>query len=227
MMDWIGQIALGTALTLVLALTTLPFGLSLGLMVGLAARSRTAGVRAASAAFTTAFRGLPELLTLIVVYYGGQDLLNGASMALGMSRTIEISPFGAGVLSLGLVFGAFSSEVFRGALAAVSKGQNEAAAVLGLSRLATFRDVIMPQVWRAALPGLSNVWIVMLKDTSLVSVIALNDLMRAASNAVTSTKQPFEFYGAACLIYLALTSASSIVLRRLEFSAGRGYLARS
>ncbi|ESZ26535.1 ABC transporter permease subunit [Mesorhizobium sp. L2C067A000] len=222
-MNWAGQIASGTILTVGLALATLPVGLLFGLVLALASRSEKLCPRVVAAVYSTVFRGLPELLTLIVIYYGAQELLNQFADEIGIDGFGEISPFAAGVFSLALVFGAFSAEVFRSALNSIASGQAEAAQVIGLNRFQTFKDVIAPQMLRAAMPGLSNTWIVLLKDTSLVSIIALNDLMRTTSLAVSSTKQPFEFYGAACIIYLLLTTVSERTAGVLETRLSRGY----
>jgi His/Glu/Gln/Arg/opine family amino acid ABC transporter permease subunit len=222
-LDWAGQIASGTILTVGLAFATLPVGLLLGLLLALASGSRNLGLRSFAAVYSTVFRGLPELLTLILIYYGAQELLNRAADHVGVDGFGEISPFAAGVFSLALVFAAFSAEVFRSALNSIPSGQAEAAQVVGLNRFQAFRDVIAPQMLRAAMPGLSNTWIVLLKDTSLVSIIALDDLMRTTGLAVSSTKQPFEFYGIACIIYLLLTTVSERAAGIIETRLSRGY----
>ncbi|MEO1264638.1 MAG: ABC transporter permease subunit [Pseudomonadota bacterium] len=218
---WGDELLLGALLTITLALTTLPFGLALGFLVALAKNSDEPSLVANGTIFTTIFRGLPELLTLFLVYYGGQPILQAAWSALG-GGYIEISPFVAGVIALSLVLGAFSSEVFLAAMRAIPKGQDEAGAALGLTRFQGLRLIQLPQIIRIALPGLSNLWLVLLKDTSLVSVIALNDLLRQTNIAVGSTKQPFLFYAVACLIYLTLSLVSSIGLTRIETWADKG-----
>ena len=224
---WGDEIAAGAWLTLRLALATLPFGLALGFLVALARNTsaRTPAfilLRAAANAYTTVFRGLPELLTLFIIYYGGQILLQSLADLVVEGAYVEVSSFLAGMVALGLVFSAFASEVFLGALRAVSVGQIEAARALGLNRWLTLRFVVVPQLWRYALPGLGNLWLVLLKDTSLVSVIALPDLLRQTNVAVGVTKEPFFFYLVACLIYLLMSIASSVVLQALEARAYRG-----
>ena len=136
--------------------------------------------------------------------------------------TVNVSGFAAGTVALSLVFGAFATEVLRGAILAVPKGQLEAARAIGMSRALLIRRILIPQVWRFALPGLGNLWLNLVKDTSLVSVIALDELMRKAGIAVGVTKQPFLFYGAACALYLAVTGVSMIVFARAERWASRG-----
>ncbi|MDF2994459.1 MAG: transporter permease subunit [Xanthobacteraceae bacterium] len=220
---WGDDILKGALVTIQLALATLPVGLAIGLFVALAKDSRSAIARGLGNLYTTVFRGLPELLTLFIVYYGGQMLLTRIAGMFVEGAAIEVNQFVAGVAALGLVLGAFSSEVFLAAIRSVPRGQKEAAAALGLKPWQSFRKVVFPQLWRVALPGLSNNWLVLLKDTSLVSVIAITDLMRQTSIAVGVTKQPFFFYLVACLIYLVFSMLSSAVFTRAEARASRGY----
>ncbi|WEK49195.1 MAG: ABC transporter permease [Candidatus Kaistia colombiensis] len=218
---WGGQLLSGTWLTIRLALSTLPFGLALGLLMALAKRSRNRWWRAFGNAYTTIFRGLPELLTIFIVYFGGQIALQKI-VSLFSDAPVEINGFVAGMVALGVVFSAYASEVFLGAFNNITRGQYEAAYALGLRPGATLRLVIVPQLVRLALPGLANLWLILLKDTALVSVIALEDLLRKTSIAVRVTKEPFLFFGVACLIYLALSMVSSIGIAAIERWANRG-----
>jgi polar amino acid transport system permease protein len=214
---WSHQLALGAAMTVGLALATLPFGLALGLAAALAKDSKSAVLRAAGETYTTVFRGLPELLTLFLIYFGAQILFRNAGFA------IEISPFAAGMIALSLVFGAYSSEVLLAALRGVERGQIEAARSFGMPPALMFRRVKAPQMLRLALPGLGNNWLVLLKDTSLVSVIALDDLLRMTKIAVQSTREPFEFYAVACALYLGMTAVSTLLIARVERFAAKGW----
>ncbi|WP_134497877.1 ABC transporter permease [Microvirga pakistanensis] len=220
---WGAALAAGTLVTLTLALATLPVGIFLGLVVALMARSRSPRARAAATVFTTVFRGLPELLTLLIVYYGGQILIQRLMASMGYEGQLQINAFLAGVVAFGLVLAAFSSEVWVGALNTIARGQYEAGSALGLSRWLTFRLVVFPQLMRAALPGLSNNWLTLLKDTSLISTISLVDLMRQTNLAVGATKQPIVFYLAACVIYLLLSAGSGLAFTVLERRANRGH----
>lgn len=220
---WGHLLALGTATTLALALATLPFGLAMGLAAALAKDSKRAWLRGLSEIYTTLFRGLPELLTLLLIYYGSQILTQNLASASGLPIELNLSPFWAGVIALSLVFGAYSSEVLLAALHGVDRGQIEAAKSFGMSPALVFRRVMAPQMFRMALPGLGNNWLSLLKDTSLVSVIALGDLLRMASVAVERTRRPFEFYAAACAIYLLMTAVSTLAIARAERAAGRGW----
>ena len=218
---WGDEIATGVWLTVRLALVTLPFGLVVGFFIALAKNAEEPLLRAAANVYTTIFRGLPELLTLFIVYYGGQILLTRAA-ALVYDGYVEVSGFVAGVVALGVVFSAFASEVFLGALRGIGEGQYEAGYALGLTRYKTLRLIILPQLIRLALPGLSNLWMVLMKDTSLVSVIALDDLLRKTNIVVGVTKEPFFFYFVACMIYLTLSVISSIGINRINAWANRG-----
>ena len=213
----------GAAITLSLAVATLPPGLALGLAVAVAQRSGNRALKSLATLFTTVFRGLPELLTLYLVYFGMQTGFQKVWKAFALPGNFEMPPFVAGMIALGLVIAAFSSEVWVGALNSVGSGQGEAARSLGLTAGQCFRRVLLPQVLRVALPGIGNNWMVLLKDTSLVSVITLPDLMYVTSRANVVTKEAFLFFGLASLIYLAFSVVSMAGLDRLEARANRGF----
>jgi len=218
---WGDEILRGTWLTIKLALATLPVGLALGFLVALGLRSQSRIVRGLSAGFSTVFRGLPELLTLFIIFYGGQFVFQLIA-GLFTDASIQANAFLSGMLALGVVFAAYASEVFTAAFNGIAVGQWEGAGALGLHRWQTMRLVIMPQLLRLALPGLANLWLVLLKETSLVQVIALDDLLRMTYNAVGYTKQPFFFYFVACMIYLLLSIVSSFGINAIERWAERG-----
>lgn len=220
---WGDELAAGLLITLQLALVSLPVGLGLAFLAASASLSGVRGLRIAGKSYTTVMRGLPEILTLFVVYNGAGLLLNAlAGWWDPAGGAVEFSPFLAGVIALGLVFGAFAGEVLRGAFQALDPGQVEAGLAAGMSRWQVFKRIKVPQVWRFALPGLGNLWINLLKDTALVSIIALDDLMRMTKVAAGFTKLPFNFYLAACLAYWAMSLASELVLAQLERHANRG-----
>lgn len=222
---WGDEIAYGLLVTVTLALATLPFGLLLGFFLALAKQSREPSIRTAANIYTTIFRGLPELLTLFIVYFGGQILLQKL-IGLFTESYIEINSFFAGMLALGFVFASFASEVFLSAFKGISGGQYEGGYALGLTRSQTMRLVILPQLIRLALPGLSNLWLVLLKDTALVSIIGLADLLRQSGIAAKVSKEAFLFFGVACLIYLVLSIISSFGITAIERWARRGEAAR-
>ncbi len=223
LIQWGPLLLQGAAMTIGLALTTLPIGLAFALAAALAKDSKRAWQRALGETYTTIFRGLPELLTLLLIYYGAQILSRKLAAATGLPIDVNLSPFWAGAAALSLVFGAYASEVLLAALHGVERGQIEAARSFGMSPRLAFRRVIAPQMLRMALPGLGNNWLSLLKDTSLVSVIALNDLLRMSSVAVERTRRPFEFYAIACVLYLLMTALSTLAIARAEKIAGRGW----
>jgi len=213
---WLDEIARGVGVTVSLALVTLPFGLLLGFVIALAKQSSEPSLRTAGNIYTTIFRGLPELLTLFLIYYGVQIGAQQLVNALGINATVNISSFGAGVVALAFVFSSYASEVFLSAFRAIPRGQYEGAYAIGLTHGQTMRLVILPQLVRIALPGLTNLWLILLKDTSLVSAIGLADIIRETSIAARVTKEAFLFFGFACLIYLALAILSSFAIGWIE-----------
>ena len=167
-------------------------------------------------------RGVPELLWVLLIYYGSVSSVQALGEMIGKPG-LEMSPFAAGVLALGLCFGSFDTDVFCGALLSIPRGQREAGLALGLSRKRILWQLVLPQMWRVALPGLGNLYMILMKDTALVSVIGLNEVMRQAQIAVTASKQPFTFFMVAAIIYLSLTVLSMLVLQWFERRANRGF----
>lgn len=223
---WGDQIASGVLVTVSLALATLPLGLLAGFMIALAKQSPEPSLRLAGNIYTTIFRGLPELLTLFLVFYGAQIGLQQLVRFFDPAATIEISAFVAGMVALGAVFSSYASEVFLSAFRAIPNGQYEGGFAIGLTRFQTMRLVILPQLVRIALPGLSNLWLILLKDTALVSVIGLADTIRQTGIAARVTKEAFLFFSIACLIYLVLAMLSSIAFAGIERWARRSEAAR-
>jgi len=223
---WGDEIASGVVVTVSLALATLPLGLAVGFFVALGKQSEERSLRMAANIYTTLFRGLPELLTLFLVYYGAQIGIQQAARAMGATSGVEINSFIAGMVALGAVFSSYASEVILSAFRAIPRGQYEGGYAIGLTGWQTMRLVILPQLVRIALPGLSNLWLILLKDTALVSVIGLSDIIRQTGIAARVTKQAFLFFGVACLIYLALAILSSIAFAAIERWTGRTEAAR-
>ena len=213
----------GAGVTIMLALASAPFGFAAGLLLALMRLSRSRAVRGACEAFTTLFRGIPDLLSLFIVYFGLQAALNWLGHLIAPDRAVTMDAFVAGAISLAVVTAAYSAEVWVAALHAVPPGQREAAEALGLSKRRAFALVTLPQLGRVALPGLGNIWTILLKDTSLISTLAVTDLLRAASEASRSTLRPILFYSAAAGIYLVFSIASGGVQSALERRSNRGY----
>ena len=213
----------GVQVTVLVSLCAAVVAILLGLVGawGKLARSRLANLLAN--AYTTIVRGVPELVLILLVYYGVTILLQRIlSSLLGSEVLIDIDPFTAGVLTLGVIYGAFATEVFRGAFLAIPKGQIEAAHSFGMSRIQTLWRIMLPQVWRFALPGLGNVWLVLIKATALMSVIQLEELLRWSDIGARNTKLPFTFYLTASFIYLGITIVSMLLQHRAEAWANRG-----
>lgn len=205
----------GVWVTLQLALLSLLLGLTLGLLGAGAKLSPVKAWRICAQLYTTLIRGVPDLLLMLLIFYGLQTGLSRLTSELGWAY-IEIDPFSAGVLTLGFIYGAYFTETFRGALLAVPRGQFQAAKALGLTFRQSFVHVIFPQMMRFALPGLGNNWMVLLKATALVSIIGLADLVKVAQTAGKSSQQLLAFLLLAALIYLLLSSVSNLLLRWLE-----------
>lgn len=223
---WLDDIGYGVFITISLALATLPLGLAIGFLVALAKQSGEASLRLAGNIYTTIFRGLPELLTLFLVYFGVQIGVQRLLQMFDPQATIEVNSFVAGMVALGAVFSSYASEVFLSAFRAIPHGQYEGGHALGLSKTQTLRLVVLPQLIRIALPGLSNLWLILLKDTALVSAIGLSDILRQAGVAARVTKQAFLFFGVACAIYLVLAIISSIGIGAIARSVGRREMQR-
>lgn len=221
---WSDEIARGFLITTALALATLPFGLTIGFLLALAKQSEEKTLRLAADIYTTIFRGLPELLTIFMVYFGIQIAIRQFSLALGFEQGIEINAFIAGMMALALVFSSYASEVFLSAFRAIPKGQYEAGDALGLRPRQTMGTIIAPQLIRIALPGLGNLWLILIKDTALISVIGLADIMRQTRIAAGVTKEAFLFFSIACLLYLVLAILSSFVFARIERAAEKAEL---
>jgi His/Glu/Gln/Arg/opine family amino acid ABC transporter permease subunit len=212
----------GAKLTVLVGVSSMFLAILLGLVGAWGKLSRSWLISTIASFYTTVVRGIPELVLILLVYYGVPTLIQDISSSLGLNIIINFNPFIAGVGTIGFIYGAFSTEVFRGAYLAVPKGQIEAARSVGMNSQLTFRRVILPQMWRFALPGLGNVWMVLIKATALMSVIQLPELMRNADIAARSTRMPFTFYFAASVLYLAITIASLIVQQKAETWANKG-----
>ena len=213
----------GMAITAGVAVIALAIALALGL-IGAAAKTRGGKTaRGVAAVYTTITRGTPELLLILLIYFDMQRLLNFARESLGMEDTAVISPFWAGATAIGIIYGGYMTETFRGALLAVPPGQTEAGAALGLKRWRVFWLLTFPQMMRHALPGISNNWLVLLKATALVSVIGdVGDMMKVANDGRRHLREPFTFYLAVACGYLLFTAISGFVFSKLEKRARRG-----
>ena len=211
----------GAMLTLGVALSSLAIALVLGLAGAAARLSRSAFWRAVGTLYTTLVRGVPDLVLMLLVFFGGQIAVNALLQRFG-GDYVDIDPFVAGVLTLGFIFGAYFTETFRGAMLAIPFGQAEAGRAFGMSAWTVLHRITLPQMVRLAIPSFTNNWLVLVKSTALVSVIGLNDMMQKAGQAAGATRRPFTFYLAVGALYLAVTTVSVVALRALERHASRG-----
>ena len=206
----------GTLTTLSVALASLGIALLLGLLGAAAKLARMPLLRGVAMAYTTIVRGVPDLVLMLLIFFGGQIVINTLAAKFGFEGYVDIDPFVAGVATIGFIFGAYLTETFRGALIAIDTGQREAGLAFGMSRVQVFRRITLPQMIRFAIPGFTNNWLVLVKSTAIVSVIGLTDMMHSAGMAAGATREPFTFYLAAGVIYLAITSVSMLGLGALE-----------
>ena len=211
----------GLRLTIGVALLSLAIAVLLGLLGALAKLSANRLARGVAGVYTSVVRGVPDLVLMLLVFFGGQIAVNAIAARLG-AEYVDIDPFIAGVATLGFIFGAYLTETFRGAIMAIAPGQLEAGRAFGLSPWQVFRRITAPQMVRLALPSFTNNWLVLVKSTALVSVIGLNDMMQRAGQAAGNTRQPFTFYLAAGVLYLCITAVSVLLLRALEARTSLG-----
>lgn len=216
------QILEGALLTVGVSLFALVVAIVLGLIGAAAKLSEHRPFVWAATVYTTLIRGVPELVLMLLVFYGGAIGLNALTETLGFSSRIRINPFAAGVFTIGFIYGAYMTETFRGAIMAIPKGQTEAAWAFGMGRFQTFIRITLPQMVRYALPGFTNNWLVLIKATALVSLIGLKDMTYLAKQASAATREPFVFFLFVGALFLVYTSVSLWALRALEkrFSLG-------
>lgn len=217
-----GLILEGAKLTVYVSVCAMMVAMVFGLIGALSKLSGNRIVALGAEAYTVIIRGIPELVLILLVYYGVPTLIQDGAALLHREVYVNLNPFVAGVFTIGFIYGAFTTEIFRGAYLAVPRGQIEAAHACGMNPVLTFQRIILPQMWRFAIPGLGNVWMILIKATALMSVIQLPELMRNADIASRATKQPFTCYFAASLVYLSITCVSFFIQFRVEKWANRG-----
>ncbi len=220
---WGDEMLRGALMTMVVAVCSYLLGVVIGIFFASLKLSQLVVLRYVADFYTTVIRGIPELLVIYLVFFGGGALLRSVTSGLfGYEGYIDLPLFMTGVICIGVSAGAYNTEVIRGAVLAVPVGQIEAAKAIGMSTSKRFWRILVPQVSRYALPGLANVWQLTLKETSLISVIGLVEIMRSAQVASGSTKEPFTFYLTAAILYLGLTSISNRGFLRAEAWASKG-----
>lgn len=214
--DWSGALLAGALTTIEMAIAAYLLALVLGILGALAKRSDIHLLRLVVGLYTTIMRAVPELLLIIILFYAGQDLVNTLISALGASGSIRFSAFWTAVTVLAIVDGAYLTEIFRGSIQAIPRGHIEAADAFGMSRWLRFRRVVLPEMLPTALPSMYNIFLILLKDTALVSVVGAQELFFTAQQAAASTRAYFLLYTAAGVVYLAMTLFSNVLFRWLE-----------
>ena len=220
---WGDELFIATLMTIAVSITAMFIGFLFALIFTPLKLSKYKILNLIGNFYTTVIRGVPELLVIYLFFFGGSGAVMYVASIFGYFEYIEINAFITGSFAIGIISGAYSTEVFRGAIQSIDKGQFEASKVLGFNKYIHFFKVIMPQMLRLALPNLSNVWQITLKDTSLISVTGLVEIMRQSYIAAGSTRDPLLFYSFAAVLYLLLTFISMKFLNRLENNYSRGF----
>ena len=220
---WGDELFFATLMTIAVSITAMIIGFIFAALFTPLKLSNNKFLNSIGNAYTTVIRGVPELLVIYLFFFGGSGAIMFVASIFGYNDYIEINAFLTGSFSIGIISGAYSTEVFRGALQSIDKGQFEAAKVLGFNKYIYFFKIILPQMLRLAIPNLSKVWQITLKDTSLISVTGLVEIMRQSYIAAGSTRDPLFFYSFAAVLYLMLTFLSMQLLNRLETKYSKGY----
>ena len=220
---WGDELLIATMMTIAVSITAMFIGFLFALIFTPLKLSKSKFLNLIGNCYTTVIRGVPELLVIYLFFFGGSGAVMYVASIFGYNKYIEINAFITGSFAIGIISGAYSTEVFRGAIQSIDKGQFEASKVLGLKKSVHFFKVIMPQMLRLAIPNLSNVWQITLKDTSLISVTGLVEIMRQSYIAAGSTRDPLFFYSFAAVLYLLLTYLSMKLINKLEVRYSRGY----
>ncbi len=223
---WGRPLLAATGMTLALSISGFGLSLVIGFLLSATRLSGSRPLVALSRLYTTVVRGVPELLVLYLLFFGGSAVIGALAKALVGDGFLAAPAFLTGVLALGLIAASFTAEVLRGAWLALDAGQADAVAALGMRWSVGVRTVLLPQVLRLALPGLGNVWQLTLKESALVSLTGLTELMRQSAVASNATDRPFTFYVTAAVLYLAITTAASGLFRRAERRSRRGFVPR-
>ena len=220
---WGDELFRATLMTIAVSITAMIIGFSFAAIFTPLKLSKYKPLNLVANIYTTVIRGVPELLVIYLFFFGGSGAIMFVASMFGYNEYIEINAFITGSFAIGIISGAYSTEVFRGAIQSIDRGQFEAAKVLGLNKFAQFYKIILPQMLRLAIPNLSNVWQITLKDTSLISVTGLVEIMRQSYIAAGSTRDPLFFYSFAAVLYLLLTFISMKLINKLEVKYSRGY----
>jgi octopine/nopaline transport system permease protein len=219
---WGFSLLWAAGMTLAVASCGFLAGAVIGTFVAWAKLSRSLIARSLADGYTTVLRGVPDLLVIYLFYFGGSAALGQVGRLFGYDGFIGVPAFVTGAVAIGVVSGAYQAEVFRGAYQTLSRGEIEAARSVGMARGLMFRRIVAPQVLRYAIPGLGNVWQLVLKESALISVTGLVELLRQSHIAAGSTRRPFDFYLTAAALYLLITWISTVLFQKAEDHSLRG-----
>ncbi len=220
---WGDELFFATLMTIAVSIAAMVIGFVFALIFTPLKLSKNKTLNVIGNCYTTIIRGVPELLVIYLLFFGGTGAAMYVASIFGHDGYIEINAFITGALAIGIISGAYSTEVFRGAILSIDKGQFEASKVLGIKKYIQFYKIILPQMLRLSIPNLSNVWQITLKDTSLISVTGLVEIMRQSYIAAGSTRDPLFFYSVAAALYLMLTFLSMKLINKLEIKYSKGY----
>ena len=220
---WGDELFFATLMTIAVAFTAMLIGFLLASIFVSFKLSKNKFLNIIGASYTTVFRGVPELLVIYLFFFGGSGAVMYVAKIFGYDGYIEVNAFITGAVSIGIISGAYSTEVFRGAIESIDRGQFDASKVLGFKKNIYYYKVIIPQMLRLALPNINNVWQITLKDTALISVTGLVEIMRQSYIAAGSTRDPLFFYSFAAVLYLFLTFLSMQIFKKKKKKFKKGY----
>ena len=223
---WGDEMLMGALMTVLVSASSLILGIVIGIIFAACKLSNIFVLKVIANIYTTIIRGIPELLVIYLLFFGGGGAVMYLAKIFGYNGYIELNAFTIGTIAVGAISGAYSTEVIRGAVNSVQKGQFEAGKTLGLNGYGLYGKIIFPQVARIALPGIGNVWQITLKDTALISVTGLVEIMRQSRIAAGSTHEPFIFYTAAIILYLLITRFSNILFDKAENNYSKGFVSK-
>ena len=223
-LGWGDEFLVAALMTIIVSISSMGLGIFIAIFTAWAKLSYSKFLRFISSFYTTVIRGIPELLVIYLIFFGGSALIMKLAKTFGYIGYIELNALTISIVAIGVISATYSSEVLRAAYLSIEKGQIEAAKTLGLSRMQIFYKILSPQILRYAIPGLGNVWQVTLKDTSLISVTGLVEIMRQTRIASNVEHSPLTFCLTAAILYLFLTSFSSKFFNYLEIKFNKGFI---
>ena len=220
---WGDEFLIATLMTLLVSIMSMGLGLFLAIITVWAKLIQNRISRLIAHFYTTVIRGIPELLVIYLIFFGGNAVVMKIAKIFGYHGYIELNAFTIATIAIAIISATYSSEVLRASYLSISKGQLEAARALGMDKFSIFIKIIAPQVIRYALPGIGNVWQITLKDTSLISVTGLVEIMRQSRISSNVEHSPLTFLITAAILYLCLTTFSGRFFKYLETNYSKGF----